>query len=242
MSTLHAFGANDLKGVRRDPALFYMLVIPPLMIPAARFLLPPAAAYLSEDFGFDLVIYYPLLLSFFFVLQIPMLFGVLVGLLVLDEKDDDTLSALRVTPISMTGYALYRGAAAVLLSALYVCIALPLTGLLPSPLVPTTVPIALLSGMTAPVFALLLAALARNKVEGLALMKALSVLMLGPLAAYFVGLHWQLVFGVLPTYWPAQAFWVAAEGGTYWPYILVGLAYNLALTGLLLKRFRAKVF
>ena len=242
MSTLRAFGANDLKSVRRDPALFYMLVIPPLMVPAARFLLPSASAYLSEDFGFDLVPYYPMLLSFFFVLQIPMLFGVLVGLLVLDEKDDDTLMALRVTPISMRAYTLYRGAAAVLLSALYVCIALPLTGLLPSSLLRATVPIALLSGTTAPVFALLLATLARNKVEGLALMKALSVLMLGPLAAYFVGPYWQLVFGVLPTYWPAKALWVAAEGGISWPYVLAGLTYNLALTVLLLKRFREKVF
>jgi fluoroquinolone transport system permease protein len=242
MSTLRAFGTNDLKSIRRDPALFYMLVIPPLMIPAARFLLPAASAYLSENFGFGLVPYYPMLLSFFFVLQIPMLFGVLVGLLVLDEKDDDTLMALRVTPISMTGYALYRGAAAVLLGALYVCIALPLTGLLPSSLLPAMVPVALLSGLTAPVFALLLAALARNKVEGLALMKALSVFMLGPLAAYFVGSGWQILFGVLPTYWPAKAFWVAAEGGAFWPHVLVGLAYNLALTTLLLKRFRKKVF
>jgi hypothetical protein len=39
-----------------------------------------------------------MLLSFFFVLQIPLLFGLLVGLLVLDERDDDTLTALRVTP------------------------------------------------------------------------------------------------------------------------------------------------
>jgi fluoroquinolone transport system permease protein len=242
MSTLGAFGANDLKNVRRDPALFYMLVIPPLMVPAARLLLPSATSYLWKSFGFDLVPYYPMLLGFFFVLQIPMLFGVLVGLLVLDEKDDNTLMALRVTPISMLVYAFYRGAAAVLLSAVYVCIALPLTGLLPSSLLPATVPVAMLSGLTAPVFALLLAALARNKVEGLALMKALSALMLGPLAAYFVGPYWQPLFGVLPTYWPAKALWVAAEGGTFWPYVLVGVAYNLALTILLLKRFRAKVF
>ena len=31
-----------------------------------------------------------MLLSFFFVLQLPLLFGLLVGLLILDERDDDT--------------------------------------------------------------------------------------------------------------------------------------------------------
>ncbi len=128
---LRAFGMNDLKSVRRDPLLVYMLVIPPLMVLLVRLILPRATAYLSEGFGFDLVPYYPMLLGFFFVLQIPFLFGLLVGLLVLDERDDDTLTALRVTPISMAGYAFYRGGAAVLLSFGYVLITLPLPACCP---------------------------------------------------------------------------------------------------------------
>ncbi len=241
-SVLRAFGANDLRSVRRDSLLVYMLAIPPLMVVLARLILPAATGYLSRNFGFDLVPYYPMLLSFFFVLQIPLLFGVLVGLMVLDEKDDDTLTALRVTPISMSGYALYRGGAAVVLSFLYVLGALPLTGLIPASLLPAVVPSALLSGLMAPIFALTIATFAANKVEGLALMKALSIFMLGPLAAYFVGSSWQLLFGLLPTYWPAKAFWVAGEGGNFWPYVFLGLAYELLLIALLLRRFRQKVF
>jgi fluoroquinolone transport system permease protein len=84
MSTLRAFGINDLKSVRRDSSLVYMLVIPPLMVVLARLILPWATGYLLERFGFDLVPYYPMLLSFLFVLQIPLLFGMLVGFLVLD--------------------------------------------------------------------------------------------------------------------------------------------------------------
>jgi fluoroquinolone transport system permease protein len=87
-----------------------------------------------------------------------------------------------------------------------------------------------------------IATFAANKVEGLALMKVLSIFMLGPLAAYFVGSSWQLLFGLLPTYWPAKAFWVAGEGGNFWPYVLAGLAYALLLISLLLRRFRQKVF
>jgi fluoroquinolone transport system permease protein len=239
---LRAFGANDLKSAGRDPLLVYMLVIPPLMVVLARLILPAATAYLSGRFGFDLVPYYPMLLSFFFVLQIPLLFGVLVGLMVLDEKDDDTLTALRVTPISMTGYALYKGGAAVFLSFLYVLVALPLTGLIPASLLPAVAPSAVLSGLTAPIFALVIATFAANKVEGLALMKVLSIFVLGPLAAYFIGSSPQLLFGLLPTYWPAKAFWVAGEGGNFWPYVCVGLAYDLLLIALLLRRFRQKVF
>jgi fluoroquinolone transport system permease protein len=237
---LRAFGISDLKSVRRDPLLLYMLIIPPLMVLLVRLIVPRATDYLSE--GFDLVPYYPMLLSFFFVLQIPFLFGLLVGLLVLDERDDDTLTALRVTPISMSGYALYRGGAAVLLSFGYVLITLPLTGLMSPSLLPAVAPVALLSGLMAPLVALILVAFAANKVEGLALMKGLAVFMLGPLAAYFMDSSWQLLLGILPTYWPAKAFWVAGEGGNFWPYVLVGLIYNLLLLALLLRRFRKKVF
>ena len=148
MAALRAFGVNDLKSIQRDSLLIYMLIIPPIMVLAVRLIVPWLTGSLSESFGLDLVPYYPMLLSFFFVLQLPLLFGLLVGLLILDERDDDTLTALRVTPISMTGYAIYRGGAAVLLSTIYVIIALPLTGLVPPTLLPALVPIAILSGIT----------------------------------------------------------------------------------------------
>ena len=242
MVALRAFGVNDLKSIKRDSLLVYMLIIPPIMVLAVRLVLPWLTNRVSESFGFDLVPYYPVLLSFFFVLQLPLVFGLLVGLLILDERDDDTLTALRVTPISTTGYTLYRVGAAALLSTTYIILALPLTGLILPGLMPAVIPIAVLSGLLAPLFGLLLATLASNKVEGLALMKALGIFLLGPLAAYFIGSDWQLLMGILPTYWPAKAFWVASAGGNYVPYLLVGLVYNLILLTLLLQRFKAKVF
>lgn len=242
MNVLTAFGLNDLKSIRREPLLLYMLVIPPVMVLVLRLILPRATAYLSENLDFDLVPYYPMLLSFFFVLQIPLLFGVLVGLLVLDERDSNTLTALRVTPISMRGYALYRGGGAVLLSSAYVLLTLFSSGFVPISLALAVAAVALLAGLMAAIFALIVSTFASNKVEGLALTKALSVFMLGPLAAYFVRSDWQLFFGLLPTYWSAKTFWVAGEGGIFWPYALSGLIYSVLLLPLLLRRFRRKVF
>ncbi|CAN5764211.1 multidrug ABC transporter permease [soil metagenome] len=242
MAALRAFGMNDLKSVKRDPLLIYMLIIPPIMVVAVRLIVPRLTERLIASFDIDLIPYYPMLLSFFFVLQLPLLFGLMIGLLILDERDDDTLTALRVTPISMTGYALYRGGAAIILGTVYVIIALPLTGLMPSAVRPALLPVAILSGIMAPMFGLILATFASNKVEGLALMKALGIFLLGPLAAYFIDSDWQVLLGILPTYWPAKAFWVASEGGNFWPYVLAGLAYNLGLLAVLLRRFRAQFF
>ena len=46
---------------------------------------------------------------------------------------------------------------------------------------------------------------------------------------------WQLTFGVLPAYWPVRAFWSAYDGGSYRPYVAVGLLYNAALVAALLR-------
>ncbi|MGB3682056.1 MAG: ABC transporter permease [Rubrobacteraceae bacterium] len=235
-----AFGANDIRNVRRDSMLLTFLLAPLLAVVVLRFAVPLVTAYLDRRYGFDLTPYYPLLLSLL-ILGLPGGFGSLAGFMVLDERDDDTLTALRVTPASTTGYAGYRISTAITLSFLYTLGCISLTGLAPVSLLPSLVPAALLAGLFSPVVALLLVTLANNKIEGLALGKAFGVFILGPLAAYFIGSNWQLLLGILPTYWPARAFWVASGGGNFWPYFLVGLAYNLALVILLLRRFRDKV-
>ena len=66
-------------------------------------------------------------------------------------------------------------------------------------------------------------------------------LLSGDALGFFVpGIVGNLAFGVLPPYWAAKAFWVADAHGTWWPYLLAGVAYNLAVVWLLLRRFIAK--
>ncbi len=241
MRAVTAFGKNDLKNVGRDSLLLQVMLVPFLFVVSVRLLIPPVESYLQNSFGFELAPYYPLILSFFFVLNIPLLFGAVTGFLILDERDDDTLTALRVTPVSMTSYAGYRMFAAVLISSLYILLTLPLTGLMPTSVLPDLIPVALVAGLFSVFIGLFLAAFASNKVEGLAFMKGVGWLMIGPLAAYFVPGRWELLFGILPTYWPAKAFWVAGEGGSYWPYLLVGALYALLLVVLLLGQFQKRL-
>lgn len=238
---IRAFGANDLRNILRDSMLLTFLFAPLFGVAVLRLAVPIATEYLNLRYGLDLTAYYPLLLSLL-MLGLPMGFGALVGFMVLDERDDDTLTALLVTPTSITGYAGYRISIAILMSFFYTLGCIYLTNLMPAALLPHLVPAALLSGLFSPTVALLLVTIASNKVEGLAVSKAFGIFILGPLAAYFIDPNWQLLLGILPTYWPAKAFWVASEGGNYWPYFFLGLAYNLTLVSLLLRRFKTKVF
>jgi len=241
MRIFAALAMNDLRSVRRDSLLFYMTLLPWFMVLILRLLTPGIAQWLKAAYNFGLEPYYPLVLSIFLVLQVPMMYGVVVGFLVLDERDDGTLEALRVTPVSMTDYAYYRIAVAVFLSVFFILASLPLSGLASLSVLPASVPAAVLSGLMSVVLVLLLVNFAGNKVEGLALMKAFGILMLGPLAAYFINSDWQLLLGILPSYWPAKAFWAALAGETVWPFFTAGLFYHLMLVFLLTRRFQATI-
>lgn len=98
----------------------------------------------------------------------------------------------------------------------------------------------MLAGLSAVVTLLMIVAVANNKIQGIAMVRALGMLIAGlPSLAWFVDSGWNLAFGVLPPYWAAKAFWVAAAHGTWWPYLLVGVVYNLGVGWLLFRRFRA---
>jgi fluoroquinolone transport system permease protein len=166
---------------------------------------------------------------------------VIAGLLVLDERDAHTLTALRVTPLPILGYAGYRVGMTLLVSLVTLVLVLPLTGLLPLAQLLAVLPAVALACLLGPVLALVMVVFASNKLEGLALMKGFGILLIGPLAAYFITSDWQLLLGVLPTYWPARAYWAASSGSMGWPFLLIGLAYYVLLLAWLLRRFRARL-
>jgi fluoroquinolone transport system permease protein len=232
-----ALGPIDLKNLRRDPLLVWLPVIPLLPALLARWGIPPLAAWLEADFGFDLVPYYPLLMSFLAVLT-PSFAGMITGFLLLDERDDHTLTALLVTPLPLNGYVAYRLGAPLLLGGLMTLLVLPVAGLIALPF-GQTVAVVLLAGLIAPLLALFLAAFAENKVVGFALMKSLNGILMLPVLAYFLPGAWQWLGGLAPTFWPLKAYWLAAEGSAaFWPAVVVGTAVNLAAVYLLLRRFQ----
>lgn len=234
------FVRNDLRNISRDSLLIYVLTLPWLIPVLFRLGVPPLAMWLESSYNFNLQPYYPLILSFAVLLQVPLIFGIVFGFLLLDEKDDGILAAIQVTPLSMDGYLRYRLLLTGLLSMLYVVVFLPATGTVPVVLLVDLLPIVLLAGLLGIGATLFIAVVANNKVEGLALMKAMGMLMLGPLAAFFIEGGWQLLLGVVPSYWPAKAYWLVSAGENAWLYILAGSVYLVLLIYLLLQRFRRK--
>ena len=71
-----------------------------------------------------------------------------------------------------------------------------------------------------------------------ALTKANGVVTLPPVIAYFVASDWQLAFRVVPTYWPAKAYWQWEAGAAdFWGFLLAGVIFQVAVLVLLARRF-----
>jgi fluoroquinolone transport system permease protein len=240
MRSVGALARNDLRKVRRDTLLVSVATVPLVMVSAVRWGIPRVEEWLLRTYAFDLEPYHPLILGLFFVLNLPVLFGMLVAFLFLEEREDGTLEALRVTPLTTGVFTAYRLGAAVLLSALYILIGLPLTGLMSAEAMIRSVPAILLAALLAPVVALLLVAFAENRVEGLAVGKALGILIVGPVVVFVTGAPWTRALGILPSYWPAAAFWRALRDEPHGPILAVGLVYSVVLIVLLWRRLGAR--
>lgn len=238
MKALRAFGPIDFKNVQRDSLLRWMTLYPLLIALITRWGVPALAKQLADRYQIDIVPYYGFGMSFMIELM-PLLSGMVVGFLLLDQRDDQTLTALQVTPLTINGYLIYRISVPMLISILTTLLVFPIAGLIQAPWI-SLVLIALGAAPLAPIYALFLAAFAENKVQGFALVKGMGVIMLPPAIAYFIPTNWQVAFGLIPTYWPAKAFWALQAGDiNYWLYLLVGLVYQLGLLALLLRRFNS---
>ena len=219
-----------------------MIVIAPVIwTSGVKLLTPRFTNMLADRYGFDLVPYYPLILTGFLLLTSIIIAGGLAAFLVLDEVDAGTLTALRVTPVPLSTFFAYRAATVMGVTTVYVIATMSFSGILEPGLVPSLIPIGLLAGLSAVVTMLLIIAMANNKIQGLAAVRGLGMLIAGlPCLPWFIHSGWNLAFGVLPPYWAAKAFWVASDHGTWWPYLLGGVVYNLAVAWPLFRRFYTK--
>ncbi|MGB3331259.1 MAG: ABC transporter permease [Mycobacterium sp.] len=238
---LAALGRNDLRGTYRDPLLVMVVLAPVIWTSGVAVLTPRFTAMLAQRYDFDLVPYYPLVLTAFLLLTSIIIAGGLGAFLVLDEVDAGMLAALRVTPVSLSVFFAYRAATVLVVTTIYVIATLSFSGILRPGMVPSLIPIGLLSGLFAVVTLLLILAMASNKIQGLAALRGLGMLIAGlPCLPWFIGSGWNIAFGVLPPYWAAKAFWVAGDHGVWWPYLVGGVVYNLAIAVPLYRRFIAK--
>lgn len=201
MKSINTLVVSDIKNITRDFILVFCLLLPVFLVLVFRFMIPFISGLIRPHF--DLYPYFPFIFSLY-LLVAPMLYGWVIGFLLLDERDENTLIAISITPLGKRGYLLYRIVILILVNYVFIMALAPLTGLMEVSIL-RLFPVAMLSSLEAPLFALMIASFARNKVEGLAFAKGLGLLIIPCFVGLTVPPPWHYLGGLFPTYWVTQS-------------------------------------
>ena len=224
----------DIKNISRDFILMMLLPVPLFLALLLKYGLPHLSQLTSQ--WVDLYFYSPLILIFLIVMG-PLLTGMASGLMLVDEADENIIPAISVTPLGRKGYMFYR------LTAPFVWTFLIL---LPVPLLSGLavinyffyIPIIFTASLGAPLEALLIAVLAKNKIEAMAMGKITGVLFIAPFLGWFAPAPWKFFAGILPPFWVSESYFNILSGGTLFPvYIAVGILIHIFIIFLLLRRY-----
>ena len=238
---LIAFGRNDLISLRRDSLLVGVTVGVCVQILLIRLLMPPFTDWLWNQYQFDLKPYYTLIGSSFSFVNLPLVLGAIAGFLMLEGCEDDTITALRVTPASLSGLVTYRIAFFYVMCVASILLGAPLLSLVPLEGLVRAIPVALVAGLFPPAVMLMLVAFATNRLEGIAIGKGFIILVAPGVVAYFLPSPWQQLCGLVPGYWILKSVWLAQANEPYWIYLLIGLAYHILPIVFFWRRFHMRL-
>jgi fluoroquinolone transport system permease protein len=206
---------SDAMNISRDPILpaaVVLAIVPSLALWLTRDAIDEAAlsAFGVEGFARYLA---PV------ALLIPAyLIGWVTGFLLLEDRDDGTLLAVDVTPIGKSGFLAYRVTITVLVT---ICITLPATRLvIPEHGWAVALVVTFLVAVNAVLAAAILPAVARNKVEGLALTKLTNIASFVPLLAVIPS-PWRYLAGFIPSYWIGELLRLSSNYALPLPAIVV---------------------
>ncbi|ALV62242.1 D-alanyl-D-alanine carboxypeptidase [Thermococcus sp. 2319x1] len=233
MSFVKKFGAiykTDLKLLRRDPMLLYSVAMTLVLLLIVR--------YFKDRVG----VYYSLLALVVLVL-IPMIFGMLPGFMMADEKEEKTVQALKVIPISSEAFLAYRLTWASIVVAVFTFVApyildieIPQKGLL------ALMTLFLFEAWT---YGLMISSLSESRMQALTVSKVLGWLLFLPPAIKLIvvwrnlSTDWSKFTAFLPTYWLYKVFEeISLNDYSNFP---IALAVHLAWLIPLVVMFRKRV-
>lgn len=233
---------NELKQIGKDNLMLMMALYPVLLAVIGRYAVPYLRIqFLSESF--DLGNHYNLVVVFI-ILATPYIYGALSAFMLLDEREQGSLQAIQITPISIE---YYLGVKVVIMTSISFVTGVLLTLFIQ--LIEMTLGEAILiNGLIAlsmPFNMMLVNYLAKNKVEGFAAVKGTGLLIMLPMLVYYVPRQLNFILGIIPGYWPAMAIGAINGHGyatmPYWLYGVIGCVYIIGLCMILLKGFKKKI-
>lgn len=227
---------HELKNIIRDKMYAFFLVYPIIISVVSYFLIP--YLYDLNPLASDITFLGLLLMNSF-------IFGVVTSFTLLDDQDDNVLLSLKITPISVKLYVLFK----LLMSYIFGIISTLLMLLSVDYFAQTNLIdllfILILAPMQGPILAMLIASISRNKVEGFVIMKLSGLILMVPIAALFLTDWKELLISIFPGFWTARLFSMQFMPLNYflkesYIYFILGVIVNLLLFLLFFKIYTKK--
>ncbi|KXZ39367.1 fluoroquinolone transport system permease protein [Alkalithermobacter thermoalcaliphilus JW-YL-7 = DSM 7308] len=218
----------------------FMLFYPIVFGLIGRYFLP----WTLENRGLNINIYADLIIVIL-TLFIPEIYGALVGFSILDDRDDNILMSVKVTPLNIHRFLAFRLVIVFILSFLG-CIYVMKFSDIGNLIFKDIVYISFLASLSAPMIGLLINLFSKNKIEGFAVMKGLGTLIVFPIISLFFIDKRELFFSFVPAFYPAKAISSIIRGDgslylTYNQYYFIGLVYVILLNIIVYKLFIQKL-
>jgi fluoroquinolone transport system permease protein len=229
----------EIKNMTRDSMYIFFMVYPVILGVVGYFLIP----YLNETLSETSLV--AEIVSMILILMTGFIFGALTAFTLLDDKDDDVLLSLKVTPISVKVYVLVKLMISFIFGFIATLVITLATNFLPGSSFLIILLISILGALQAPGVALIVNSFSSNKVEGFVIMKMSALILVFPVLAFFVQ-SWQEAFLVFaPGFWSARMIQIELlptidVNFTLIVYFIFGVIYNIIFVTLFMKLYSRK--
>jgi len=255
----------EMKTIVKDLMNLFMLIYPLLMLFICAYLLPKIIERTTDAGSNAQAI--TMLIAFTMTLSIGGFFmGAMLGFSLLDNKDENILLNISVSPVTISGYATFKiiytyvfavisnlimvGGLKLFASEAYVVNYGGVTiGLLDAINYGHVIVFSFVAALLVPFVAMILAAFAKNKIEGFAYVKGGGIFIMLPMLIIMEAFQdaKQYIFGIFPSFWPLKALLNLAIGNQdpsnmgFWLYMVIGAVYPILLGMFALRVFIKKI-
>ncbi len=250
----------EARTIVREPINLYMCLFPIIVLILSSFVFP--MVFESFDPTQGTMLKAVMLLLLVVILAFGSYFlAAMATFLLLEQKDENTLNTIAVTPVGASGYLKFKMTYVYLMSVVGNIVILLGTKLIAGDKytilgrslfdslgLSDIIAFSVVNALLTPALGLLQSAFAKNKVEGFALIKGTGMLALVPalmILEAFQG-RLQYVLGIFPNFWAIKGMLVkfmsvGLEANLSYPtYLLIGAAYNVVLTVVAYRFFLKK--
>jgi len=210
---IRSFLRADRRTLVRDGLLVLLVASVPLLALAMRALATVGQDWVQQRYGVSPEPYLPLIEVLLLVAHTPVVLGSLTGLLLLEDRDAGLFGPLAATRAGLGTLLAYRLGVTAACTTVALALCLPLDGVAHAAGAAGVLATAVAAGAVSVVPALLMAATARNRVQGVAVMKMLGLPLYLPLATWQLDGPARWVFAALPTSWAMWASWASTAAG-----------------------------